>query len=372
VKSPRHVIFVTGTRADLGLMLRTLQAIDAHPKLRLSVVATGMHLDPRSGPKLASLAAAGITPAAVVDWPRRDTPHGVAEETGYAAAALARVFKRLAADAILIVGDRVEAFAAAAAAQISRIPIAHVHGGDRAEGQVDDSLRHAITKLANLHLAATPDAARRILRLGERPRTIHTVGAPGVEAIAKQAAPKKDIARRFPNVAQSAVVLLHPTSPDAALERSRAADLLAALSNAGLDHPILLGPNNDPGAEGIWAAYEGLHPIKDLPRPTFLGLLRDARLLVGNSSAGIIEAASLGTPVLDIGPRQSGRTRGRNVTHSDYGRAPITRNVKKILARPRTQKWINPYEVAGTSRKIAALLASVTLAAPAPPKLIAY
>lgn len=368
----RHIAFVTGTRAELGLMLRTLRAIGAHPELKLSVIATGMHLDGRAGPKLSALRAARITPTAVVEWARHDSPAGVAGETGLATARMAKVFARLGVDGVLVVGDRVEAFAAAAAAHLSRIPLAHVHGGDRAEGQVDDSLRHAITKLAHLHLAATKSSADRIVRLGEDPRRVHVVGAPGVERIAAEAAARAEIARRFPDAANSVLVLLHPTDPDEAAEAGRARALLRAMDRAGLTRRIVIGPNNDPGAAGIWKAWEGQPVVSDLPRATFLGLVRDCRALVGNSSAGIIEAASLGARVLDIGSRQAGRERGGNVVSAGWSPEDLAGGLRKTALPARRWPGANPYQRPGTAARIARLLASGDLVRPVPPKLILY
>lgn len=387
----RHISFLTGTRAELGLMLRTLAAIQAHPGLELSIVATGMHLDPRANPggvKLTALTAAGLTPAAVIPWPPCVTPAATAEATACAAAHLTRTYSRLNPDLVLVVGDRVEAFAAATAAHISRIPVAHIHGGDKAEGQLDDSLRHAITKLSHLHLAATRDSAARIKKLGEHPRSIHLIGAPGVEAITKQAASKSDVFREFGDVVGAAIVLLHPTDPDPELEEKRAIALASQLQKSGLKKQILFLPNTDPGSEGIHAAWRKwsrlrggadsleVNVVNDLPRSLFLGLLRDCRLLAGNSSSGIIEAASFGCPVLNVGPRQSGRLHGPNVTHARHNNHCLSECLKAILARPRPKlaagRSHNPYEQKNTARRIARILATSRLTHPAPPKLIAY
>lgn len=373
-------MFVTGTRAELGLMVRTLGAIRAHPRLSLAVVATGMHLDPRSGRRLSALRAAGIEPDAVVPWAVTQTPSRLAEVTGEAVARLARAYRELEADAVLVVGDRVEAFAAASAAHVARLPLAHVHGGDRAEGQVDDALRHAITQLAHLHLAATDDARDRILRLGQHPGSVFVVGAPGVESIRDEAASRAETAARFPDLSGSAVVLLHPATPDEGGEHARATSLLRGLRLAGMRRILLLSPNNDPGCDGVRRAIRAFSEqqdvesvvVGDLPRPLFLGLLRDCRLLAGNSSAGIIEAASFGTPVLNVGPRQHGRLHGPNVTHAGYAAAEVARAVRAILARPRPSGSDNPYHRPRTARRIADLLAAKLPLPPAPPKLLTH
>lgn len=372
----RHVIYVTGTRADFNLLLPTLRVIQNHPKLCLSVVATGMHVDRRFGPKLGVLKAAGIEPAAVVPWPVTEDPRELAEVTGTVTARLARTYRYLAADAILVLGDRVEAFAAASAAHLGRWPLAHIHGGDRAEGQVDDALRHAITQLAHLHLAASPDAVERIIRLGQRPDTVHLVGAPGVEHILSEASPSPEVLTEFPQARESALVLLHPTSPEQTLEARRAKEIYHGLLSSGFNanQIILLQPNNDPGHEGIRRAWESTKSVRlgNLPRGMFLGLLKECRVLVGNSSAGIIEAGSFSTPVINIGPRQAGRTAPEIVISIPYGEHGLRQTVQAIVAAPRPRKSVNPYYRRGTSLRIAELLAKSKLAFPVESKRLTY
>ena len=165
IRNPKSVCFVTGTRAEFGLMRSTLLAIRAHPRLRLQIVATGMHLDRSRGYSLDSIRTEGWTVDRVVPWKPAGsrTPTGTAKNTGVAVAALAGAFEELQSDVVLFVGDRVEAFAAAAAGHLGGRAVAHVHGGDRAAGQADDSLRHAITKLAHVHFPATAGSERRVL-----------------------------------------------------------------------------------------------------------------------------------------------------------------------------------------------------------------
>src|SRR5437016_8842301 len=178
----RGACFVTGTRAEFGLMTSTLRAIAETPSLQLQLVATGMHLDRNHGDSLRQIRREGWKVDAVVPWPAGD-PDRLAINAGMAMSKLAATFDRLKSDVVLVVGDRVEAFAAAAAASISGRIVAHVHGGDRALGQVDDSLRHAITKLAHLHFPATKQSAARILKLGEDRWRIHRAGSPGIDQI---------------------------------------------------------------------------------------------------------------------------------------------------------------------------------------------
>jgi UDP-hydrolysing UDP-N-acetyl-D-glucosamine 2-epimerase len=180
-------------------------------------------------------------------------------------------------------------------------------------------MRHAVTKLSHLHLVATKQSAERVRRLGEEEHRIVHVGSPGVEGIREDAA--ADASSRYGVTTGNFVLfVLHPTRDDDAAERATAQKLLDALQAAGESHVVAVLPNNDPGNGGIreaLAASAICRTYADVPRTDFLGLLRDCRFLIGNSSAGIIESASLGTPVIDVGPRQYGRERSDNVVRVD-------------------------------------------------------
>src|SRR5690348_568240 len=197
----RHICFVTGTRAEYGLMRSTLRAIADHPTLQLQLVATGMHLSRSRGRSLDEIRKDGWKVDAVVPWPeQRSSQTETARATGAALSGLAMGFAELNSDVVLVVGDRVEAFAAAAAAHIGGQLVAHVHGGDRALGLVDDSLRHTITKLAHIHFPATRQSARRIIRLGEDQWRVFQVGSPGLDVIRSTAASRDQITQAFPGL----------------------------------------------------------------------------------------------------------------------------------------------------------------------------
>ena len=365
----RTVCFVTGTRAEFGLMTSTLRALDAHSHLRLQIVATGMHLSETHGRTLDGLRRDGWRIDRVVPWP--DAP--VAAATGLGMAGLASALAELSPDVVLVVGDRVEAFAAASAAHLLGLVVAHVHGGDRAMGQADDALRHAITKLAHVHFPATPQSAERVAKLGEQPWRIHQVGAPGIDGIAAEAELPADFGV---TAGHFALLVYHPTRDDDAAEHATAGRLLDATLDAGVPRVVVVHPNNDPGHKGVarrWDEVQDERVIvrRDVPRPTFLGLMRDAAFLVGNSSSGIIEAASFGTPVLDVGPRQLGRECGGNVRHVEEDDVAA---VAEAWNGGEPHRWAggNVYGGDGTGRRIAEVLATVPLDAALRRKLIAY
>jgi UDP-hydrolysing UDP-N-acetyl-D-glucosamine 2-epimerase len=261
---------------------------------------------------------------------------------------------------------------------VSQRIIAHVHGGDRAAGQVDDSLRHAISKLAHIHFPATTQSAQRLRRLGEDRFRVHAVGSPGIDGIERAAA---SIGGTFPKLDKKrfALVVLHPTDASEKIEFQRAEMLFSAVKKSGIEQVVVVYPNNDPGSRGIIRCWrrrekEMTYLLKNVSRPIFLGLLRDAAMLVGNSSSGIIEAASFGTPVVDIGTRQRGRERSENVVNVPANEAAIAAAIKRIWREGKPMHWRgkNVYGGRNTGKRIAAILASLKLDERLRRKLIAY
>ncbi len=386
IRPIRNIVFVTGTRAEFGLMRSVLEAIGQRHDLRLRIIATGAHLDPRHGRGVSELRREGWTIDAVVPWTadaKNPNRGALAIGVGNAMAHIATSLDKLKADCVVVVGDRVEAFAAAAAAHLSHIPVSHIHGGDRALGQVDDALRHAITKLSHLHFPATRQSARRLLRLGEDACRIHCAGSPGVDGILTEACDPCEIQQRFPDMTPGrfALVLYHPACGDAKLEYRRAGMIQNALRKSGIRRSVIIHPNNDPGAAGVLRRWSEIRRSggdcivrADIRRCEFLGLMRDAAMLIGNSSSGIIEAASFGTPVIDIGERQAGRQRSRNVLHVEARPAAIHAAAAHTwnAGRPRRSKAANVYGTNGAGERIAAALANCRFDSRLMNKLIAY
>ena len=359
----RRIAVVTGTRAEWGLLRPVCESIRREPGLSLQVVAGGAHL---------------LAPARTIDEVRAfapalvEFPMQVAGETGRLAdaralgrgiAVLADILATAAPDIVVVLGDRIEAFAAASAAAIGGIRVAHIHGGDRAEGVADESMRHAITKLAHAHFPASAESAQRILSLGEQPATVHLVGSPSIDGLA--AMPPVSDARYSELGAPEFVFLMHPCGrPDDAEYGDASAALDAAMSRGRV---LALAPNSDPGRGGIVRAIAercgGLRIAEHLPREQFVGLLKrtEVRALVGNSSAGIIEASAIGTRVIDIGPRQRGRERARNVVSCAVAeRTAIEEALDRALAaRPEAT---TPFGDGGASARIARTLAELDFA----------
>jgi GDP/UDP-N,N'-diacetylbacillosamine 2-epimerase (hydrolysing) len=366
----RTIAVVTGSRAEYGILRTVLRAIDAHPRLRLRLIATGMHLLPRFGYTVRQIRRDGWTiDAAVRMQGEQDDPDHQAIGLGRGIRGLAQAFSELDPQFVVMLGDRIEAFAGASAATISRRLVAHIHGGDVATGDVDDSLRHAITKLAHVHFPASKRAAQRIRRLGEDAFRIHMVGAPGLDEVRDILESDRDTFNPLDYAAHAefALVAQHPCTRNAAREKRIATAILRAVRAQGLS-AVVLYPNSDPGHTGIVQAIQRAERRSDvriyrsLPRDVYLRLLRHAKVLVGNSSSGIVESAFLGTPSVNIGQRQEGRERAaRCVLDAAENTTDIERALGQALRlRPRAGRW-TVYGDGRAGRRIAEVLADIDL-----------
>lgn len=345
----RRIAVVTGSRAEFGLLRSTLDALQTDPRVDLRVIVAGAHLATGTWKDVRD---AGHHVAARVRMQRKGQSGRLADAaaTGRGISGFASAFAELKPAILLVLGDRIEAFAAAAAASIAGLHVAHIHGGDRAEGVADEAMRHAISKLAHLHLAATEGSRRRLIRMGEREDLVFNVGSPAVDGLAavEPVEPRPGL-----------IVLQHPVGASDAQEARWMKATLAATADRAR---VVLMPNHDPGRAGIVRAIEALREpiIEHLPRVTFVRLLCSADAIVGNSSAGLIEAAVLGTPCVNIGPRQAGREKPSNVVDCDYGEAPVRTALKRALGRGR-RKINHPYGPGGTGAAITELLTTIDL-----------
>ncbi len=337
-----RVAVVTGTRAEYGVLQSPMRAIRDHPDLQLQLAVTGMHLLPRFGRTIDEIAGDGWhIDARIPMQTGRDEPADQAAGLGRGVTGLARFFERAATEIVLVLGDRIEAMAGALAAVTTGRILAHIHGGDVALGDFDESLRHAITKLAHLHFAATRRSARRIIRMGEPPERVHVVGAPGFDRA-------REILRQMPRHqarGDYALVLQHAHGRSAATEQRVMRMILRAVAEAGLRR-VIIYPNSDRGCAGVIRAIEQharasaagqVRTFRSLPRDAYLRVLCGAAVLIGNSSSGVIESSFMGTPAVDVGTRQAGREPGgRALVHADETAASIRAALRRALSqRPR-------------------------------------
>lgn len=362
MSEPRRVAVITGSRADFGLLAPVMRAVDEHEELQLLVIAAGAHLIQPALTFRDVKARFPVADSIPMQTAGRTGRVADVEAVGKGIARFGRSFERHNPDWVVVLGDRIEAFAAASAASIGGFALAHIHGGDRAEGVADEAMRHAITKLAHLHLAATQTSAERIRRMGERPEHVIVTGSPAIDGL-DEIEPLSD--EQWNELSRpTAIVLLHPIGRHAEEEEAVASEVFASLAG---ERPLVMHPNHDPGREGIIRAMARMNrnwlTVEHLPRRVFLAALRRLALergvLVGNSSAGLIEAAALGVPVVNVGLRQSGRERPPNVVDVEHEQAEA---IRQAIARARTieqEPRVNPYGDGHAASRIADALARV-------------
>jgi len=369
----RKVCVITGTRADYGILTSVMRAIDASAHLKLQLVVTCMHLMKEFGYTIREITKEGFTIAAKIDVSyTEDTNRAMATLVGRAVIGFARAFSALKPDVVLVLGDRGEMLAATIAANYLGIPVAHIHGGE-VSGHVDGIIRHAITKMAHIHLPATKQAGVRIINLGEEKWRVFVVGAPALDRISREKLPgKKQLFRKYGLTMNEPVLLVvqHPVSTQEDQAGEQMHNTLDAVKGFGLQ-TVIIYPNADAGGRKMrkvieqYAALPNIKTYKNIPHKDYLALLKHAAVLVGNSSSGIIEAPSFGLPVVNIGIRQQGRERGSNVIDVPHNINAISAAIRKalndnvFLARIRKSK--NPYGDGQASRRIIKVLKNIPL-----------
>lgn len=336
----RRICYLTGTRADFGLMASTLRRIDADPRLSLSLIVTGMHLSERFGRTIDEIEATGLHIAERIAVDHDLTGGaGMAQNLAAMLHGLVPALERLRPDLLLLLGDRGEMLAGAIAAIHLGIPVAHLHGGERS-GTVDEPVRHAVSKLSHLHLVATSDARDRLVRMGERGDSIHVVGAPGIDdLLACPRPPRAELCRAAALDAERAVALMvfHPVLQEARDAAGQVRAIVDAALAEGVQLLALL-PNSDAGHEAVRAELLDAERMgrlvlrKHLRRDEYIGWLACCDVLLGNSSSGIIEAASFGTPVVNVGSRQNLRERNSNVIDVPPERHALQAAIAKALS----------------------------------------
>ena len=367
----RRIGVVTSSRADYGHLRWPLRAMAEHPALEPRLYVTGAHLTGEFGAAVHEIERDGQPIAARVEsLLSSDTGAGAAKSLGVATLGFADLFAHERPDLLLLIADRYEMLAPAVTALTMRIPIAHIEGGEISEGAIDDCVRNALTRLAHVHFTTTAEAAARLAAHGEEPWRIHLTGSPSLDQLRREALPDAvTILRRLglpPNVAPL-LVAYHPvTLAERPLDEAR--ELLAALTTT--EAPIVFCfPNADPGSRAVLAEVEAFcaaraqaRLVVNLPSLEYLSLLRDAAALVGNSSSGIMEAASLETPVVDVGERQRGRVRGGNIVWAAGERRAIAHAIAHATSaafRISLRGIVNPYGDGRAAERIAAALAAV-------------
>lgn len=371
----KRVCVITGTRAEYGLLRPLMARIAASEVLSLHLVVTGAHLSPAFGDTWREIVADGFSIDERVPLPLRDdSTLGAATAFGAAVPGIAEALGRLAPDVVVLLGDRYEMLAAAVAAHLSGIPIAHLHGGELTEGAFDDAMRHAITKMAVLHFTATEEYRRRVVQLGEDPAGVYAVGALGLDNIRALPLLGRDELERelaFDLGEHSVALTFHPVTL-AGDSAAQLAEVLAALGAFPDLHVVATRPNADPGNRRLTElldAFVASHPDRaavftSLGSVRYLSLLSAVDAVVGNSSSGIIEAPSFGVPSVDIGDRQAGRVRAQSVIHCEPKRADVERALAEALSpafRAVAAVAENPYGDGHAAERVVAVLETASL-----------
>ena len=355
----RKIARATGTRADWGLLSGIAVALRGRPDCHVTVLATNMHLQERYGMTVNEIKADGFDKDVVcVPMPDTgDTPVGTVDAMAVCMSGMARALAELSPDVIVILGDRFEMLATATAALMLRVPIVHIAGGEISEGAIDDSIRHAITKMASLHLTSTEPYRRRVIAMGEEPQRVINTGSIGVwnllnEPLMTREELEKSIGFSLPQ--GSMLVTFHPATLDSADTSTRCRELLAALDRFPDSHLLITYPNND--AQGrviidMIEDYAARNPgrvrvIPSLGKLRYLSALRCVSAVVGNSSSGIIEVPSMGIPTVNIGIRQRGRLCSDSVIHCGDSADEIAGAIAETLSpqgQARAKAAENPY-----------------------------
>lgn len=353
----RNICIATSTRADWGLLSPLAKALAKATSCDVKIVATNMHLSERFGMTVNDIIADGFEPERVEMPCGDDSPLARVEAMSVCMAGMANAFGLAKPDLVVILGDRYEMLAVASAAAVMQIPIVHIAGGTISEGAIDDSIRHAITKLSAIHFTETEDARQRVIAMGEEPRRVLNTGAIGVWNIQNlQRMSRDDLSREldFDLSAPFAVATFHPATLDNGSPGEQCRAMLDALLDVDGLNVIITYPNNDSGSAAIIdviESYASAYPsriklVKSLGLKRYLSALEFAEFSIGNSSSGIVEVASSGIPSIDIGIRQRGRAAAKSVIHCGNSKDEISAAIRKARStefKNLAAKRDNPY-----------------------------
>jgi GDP/UDP-N,N'-diacetylbacillosamine 2-epimerase (hydrolysing) len=372
----RKICIVTGTRAEYGGLRWVMDGVRAYAGLVLQILVTGMHLSPEFGLTFQEIEDDGFSIDEKVEMLlSADTSTGIARSVGLGVMGIADALNRLKPDIVVLLGDRYELLAAATAAMILRIPIAHLHGGEVTEGAFDDCIRHAITKMSHLHFVAAEDYRRRVIQMGEDPERVYLVGGLGVDAIKRadlldRKALEAELGLQLGQ--KSLLVTHHPVTRGDVDSVAEQRELLAALATLDDVTLIFTMPNADTGGRELAddiKQFVATHPraksFVSLGQQRYLSCLKHVDGVVGNSSSGLCEAPTFNIGTINIGARQDGRLKAQSVIDCVPERDAIIAAIQKLYSAD-FQRMLhagvtNPYGDGGASEKIVNVLANVPL-----------
>ena len=372
----RTIAVVTGTRADYGLLRWLMDNLAHRSDVTLQVVATGSHFDDDFGQTWRAIEDDGFTIDARVEiLSEDDSPLAIAEATAEALRGLARAFDELAPDLVVLLGDRYEILAAAEAAYLLRIPVAHLHGGEVTHGALDDGIRHAITKLSSLHFVAATEYRDRVVQLGEDPQRVFVVGATGLDNLERvKLLSRAELGTRVALDLSGPffVCTMHPETTLNVEANEFVEPILSALDEFPEVKVIISKANADAlgrSLNDLYQRYADAQPdrvalVASLGQVAYLSAITLADVVIGNSSSGILEAPTAGTPTVNIGARQAGRLRAPSVIDVSNDASSIVEGIRRASSpemQALAQRRESPYGSPGVAERIADVLVSVEL-----------
>lgn len=367
----KRIGIMTGTRAEYGLLKSLMQEINKDNDLELYLIVSGMHLSPEFGMTYKEIEEDGFQINAKVEMLlSSDSPAGISKSIGLGVIGFADEFQRADLDMLILLGDRYEALSAAICALVMRIPIAHLHGGELTEGAIDEGIRHSITKMSYLHFTSTEQYRNRVIQLGENPERVFYVGALGVENIKKiNLMTKEELERsiHFEIDENTVIVTYHPVTLENNTVEEQFLNLLEVLDRNPKIRMIFTKANADTNGRIVnelidkYAAQnsERACAFVSLGQKRYLSALKYCRIVIGNSSSGIIEAPSFGKPIINIGNRQKGRICADSVINCGYTQQEIQQAMETALTKEfenKASNCRNPYEKENTAANIISVI----------------
>lgn len=367
----KRIGIMTGTRAEYGLLKPLMQEINKDNDLELYLIVSGMHLSPEFGMTYQEIEEDGFEINAKVEMLlSSDSPAGISKSIGLGVIGFADEFQRADLDMLILLGDRYEALSAAISAMVMRIPIAHLHGGELTEGAIDEGIRHSITKMSYLHFTSTEQYRNRVIQLGENPERVFYVGALGVENIKKiNLMTKEELERsiHFEIDENTVIVTYHPVTLENNTVEEQFLNLLEVLDRNPKIRMIFTKANADTNGRIVnelidkYAAQnsERACAFVSLGQKRYLSALKYCRIVIGNSSSGIIEAPSFGKPIINIGDRQKGRICADSVINCGYTQQEIQQAMETALTKEfenKASNCRNPYEKENTAANIISVI----------------
>jgi GDP/UDP-N,N'-diacetylbacillosamine 2-epimerase (hydrolysing) len=371
----RKICIITGTRAEYGLLRWVMQGIKDDPDLKLQVIATGMHLSPEFGLTYQAIEQDGFQINRKVEMlTSSDTTIGIAKSMGLGLIGFADALSELQPDLIVVLGDRFEIFSAVSAALVARIPVAHIHGGEATEGLIDEAIRHSISKMSHLHFVAASDYRKRVIQLGEQPKSVFLVGGLGVDSIRRtqllsREALESSMGLKFGD--KNLLITFHPVTLESTASEGQLKELLIALGDLENTRLIFTLPNSDAEGRGFInliqefvAKNPNAYAYTSLGQLRYLSCINHVDGVVGNSSSGLLEAPSLKKGSINIGDRQRGRLQSGSIINCEPTRQSIAKALAQLYSedfRVTLKKVSNPYGEGGASEVIVDVLKNVSL-----------